>query len=833
MAPDLGRPGQARVPASTYRLQLSPSFTFDDAAQVVPYLNQLGVTHAYLSPILQAAPGSMHGYDVVDHSRVSAELGGEAGLRRLADTLHRHGMGAIADIVPNHMGMPVPESGNRALWSVLRDGPGSRYAAWFDIDWSAQGGVVLLPVLGRRIGDCVRYGELRVDKAGDPDATDPDVPGAVPVLRYFDHVFPLRPGTEQLPLPELLGAQHYRLAHWRVAVEEPGYRRFFDISTLIALRVEDPAVFAATHEVLLDLLADGVLDGLRVDHVDGLADPRDYLRRLAAAASGKWVVAEKILAVGEDIPADWRCAGTTGYDAQRVITALLLDPSGAARLTALHTGLTGAADDFATVARQARLDVLDRVLHAELDRLTDLLSAICGTALELHDHTHTALRDAVRALLAALPVYRAYTVPGQPAPAESVALLEGAAERAAADLPEYRHDTLMVVRDLALGRLGPHDRLRDQFEVRFQQTSSAVAAKGVEDTATYRWTALPTAGDVGGDPAEPAVSPAEFHLFCADRHASHPDSMTTLTTHDGKRSEDVRAALTVLAELPDEWAAAVGGWQAHARRLGHALDPQTEYLLWQTLVGCWPIGADRLDPYLLKAVREAKARTSWTAPDEGYEEAVREFARAMLEDADLVESLEAFSDRIAPYMAVNALSQKLIQLTMTGVPDVYQGTEGEFRALVDPDNRRPVDFTAAARRLGQLNIAPFGPPPTLSDAKTLVVSRALRLRREEPDCFGAGAGQSPLFAAGPAAEHVVAFLRGERVAVVAARLPAGLERSGGWRSTVLPLPPGVWRCRLTGRTYDTGADSAAGPEIPLDELLDALPVALMVREDAQ
>ncbi len=836
------------MPVSTYRLQLSPAFTFDDAAAVVPYLHKLGVTHAYLSPILQAAPGSTHGYDVVDHSAINTELGGEAGLRRLVGELHRYGMGAIADIVPNHMGMPVPESGNRALWSVLRDGPDSPFAGWFDIDWSAQGGAVLLPVLGRRIGECLRDGELRIDPAGDAA-----VPESAPVLRYYDHVFPLRPGTEKLPLPELVAAQHYRLAHWRVAVEEPGYRRFFDISTLIALRVEDPAVFDATHRLLLDLLEHGVLDGLRLDHVDGLADPRGYLRRLAAAAPGKWIVAEKILAPDETMPEDWPCAGSTGYEALRALTAVLTDAAGASRLTALHAGLTSTPEDFAAVVTQSKLYVLDQVLHAELDRLTDLLAAICRTDIDLYDHTHTGLRDCAKALLTALPVYRAYVVPGEAPPAESIKLLEAATSQAAAMLPEDRHDTLALVRDLALGRIGPRDQLRDEFQVRFQQVSGAVAAKGVEDTATYRWSALPMAGDVGGDPASPALSPAEFHLFCALRQARQPAAMTTLSTHDTKRSEDVRARLAVLAELPEEWAAAVAGWQARADELARLRtgeqaafpdeqypDAELKYLLWQTLVACWPIGEDRLLPYLAKAVREAKVHTSWTAPNEAYETAVLDFARLVLGDDELRGRIEEFAGRVTTYAAADCLGQKLLQLTMTGVPDVYQGTETDFQALVDPDNRRPVDFSGLAAVLDRLDervpvqYAGHSNPDSglpLADAKLLVVSRALRLRREHPEWFGAQANQTPLFSTGPAADHALAFLRADRVAAVATRLPATLERLGGWRGTCLALPAGTWRCVLTGREHEMG--SGLGDELPLQRLTASLPVALLVRQDGR
>jgi (1->4)-alpha-D-glucan 1-alpha-D-glucosylmutase len=873
-----------QVPTSTYRLQLSAEFTFDDAAAQVEYLHRLGVSHAYLSPILQAAPGSAHGYDVIDHGRISAELGGEAGFRRLVAALHERGMGAIVDVVPNHMGMPVPENGNQALWSVLRDGPDSPYAAWFDIDWTAQAGAVLLPVLGRRIGECVQAGELWVEE------TEPDGP----VLRYFDHVFPLRPGTGQMALADLLDAQHYRLAHWRVAAEEPGYRRFFDITTLIAVRIEDPAVFEATHRLLLDLVHDGSLDGLRIDHPDGLADPRGYLRRLADATGGCWTVVEKILTSPDVLPADWPCAGTTGYDALRVVTSLLVDPAGAQQLVALYGGLTGETADFPEVAWRAKLDVLDQVLQAELDRLTGLLTKICHSSLDLRDHTTAGLHDAVRILLALCPVYRAYAVPGEPASELTVAILNAAAEQTCAILPPERRDTVMLVRDLALGRVEPRDRLRDEFQVRFQQTCGPVLAKGIEDTAFYRWPALPTATEVGGDPSAPALNPAGFHRYCSAVQNSHPTAMTALSTHDTKRSEDVRARLAVLSELPQEWAAAVAGWQsapgltaselalpagrdgwggsAHAGSAGGQAadgtrpDSAVEYLAWETVVGCWPISEDRLSAYLLKAVREAKLETSWTSPSTQYETAVERFAAAVLAEPRVRAGIEGFVDRIGPFAEVNTLSQKLIQLTMVGVPDVYQGTETQFLALVDPDNRHPADFAALAELLGRADAeddrgvetetgaeteseedapqdsldaavesagpvesdAPAAGPPDLALAKMRLVSRTLRLRREHPTWFGASATQTPLLAIGRASEHAVAYLRGEHVAVVATRLPVGLAHTGGWRDTALSLPDGVWRCEISGLSYRTKEN---GGSVPLAELLRFSPVALLVRQD--
>jgi (1->4)-alpha-D-glucan 1-alpha-D-glucosylmutase len=809
-------------------VQLSDAMTFDDLSAQVDYLDRLGVSHVYLSPILQATAGSTHGYDVIDHECVAAGLGGEQALRRLAGALHARGLGAIADVVPNHMAVPVPENGNRALWSVLREGPESPFASWFDVDWSAQDGALLLPVLGRRIGECLRTGELHVDRSAAAVAEF-----GAPVLRYFGHVFPLRPGTEQLEPPELVRAQYYRPAYWRVAAEEPGYRRFFDISSLIGVRVEDPGVLHATHRLLLELVADGTLDGLRIDHPDGLADPRGYLRFLRTATHGAWTVVEKILAADEQLPADWECAGTTGYDAQRAIGALLTDPAGAERLVALYAGLTGSAQEFGPVARQARLQVLDTVLHAEVDRLVEVLVAICRTELELRDHTQMGLREAVNALIASLPVYRAYTVPGEPVSAESVLRVETAAEAAAELLPAERHETLRLVRDLALGRIGPRDAPRDEFQIRFQQTCAAVLAKGVEDTAFYRWTALPAASDVGGEPTEPAMAPARFHGFCALRHAEWPAAMTALSTHDSKRSEDVRARLTVLSELPDEWSAALAGFQVAVRAAAappDAPDPADEYLLWQTAFGCWPIEADRLLPYLRKALREAKVRTSWSAPDEAYEDRVLDFAEAALESTKVRDELRGFVERTARYASSNILTQKLVQLTMAGVPDLYQGSESEFWALTDPDNRRPVDFAGLRRQLDEADAAASaGSLAGTPVAKILVTSRALRLRRERPEWFAPEAPQTPLFPIGPAAQHAVAFLRGQNAATVGTRLPVGLERTGGWRDTALSLPPGRWHCRLTGREYlvDTGSG------VPLERLTAELPVALLVREEAE
>ncbi|MGZ4638185.1 MAG: malto-oligosyltrehalose synthase [Actinomycetes bacterium] len=794
------------TPASTYRLQLRPGFGFDAAAEVLDYLHDLGVTHVYLSPVLQAVPGSEHGYDVIDHSRLSADLGGAEAFRRFSDAAHAKGMGVVVDVVPNHMAVPTPASQNTALWSVLRDGPASSYAGWFDVEWAAQERAILMPVLGRRIGDVVADGEITLDRSGDE-----------PVVRYFDKVFPVRPGTEDLPMEQLLDRQFYRLAHWRVGDEELNYRRFFDIDTLVAIRVEDPRVFAETHAVLLALVAEGRVDGLRIDHPDGLAAPRDYMRRLHTATDGAWVVAEKILEGDEELPGDWPCAGTTGYDALLRAGGLFVDPAGAEPLGAIYSALTGEPGEFAPVVEEAKRWVVEHGLQAEVQRLVDVASTICHEHLELRDHTQRGLREALVELLVAFPVYRAYVVPGEPAPDEARRIIDAAVETAKTHLPEERHDTLRLLATLALGERG-RGRHRDEFIVRFQQTCGPVMAKGVEDTAFYRWLRLTSLNEVGGDPAHVGVAPDEFHAWCMRAQASWPDAMTTLSTHDTKRSEDVRARLSVISEVPDWWGREVSAWRAATSSYRPALlDGNTEYLMWQTVVGTWPIDAPRLTAYLEKATREAKRHTTWTEPDEAYDDAVRTFATQLLADTAVLAQVAEFLASIAPAVRASVLGQKLVALTMPGVPDVYQGCDLVDLSLVDPDNRRPVDFAERRARLARLDAG--RPPQDLSDEKLLVVSRTLRLRRDHPEWFGAASSYLPLSTSSPRA---VAFARADSAVTVVSRLTARVTT--GWGDETVTLPAGSWRDELTGRTYD-----ASGP-VAVGELLDSLPVALLVRD---
>ncbi|WP_159671127.1 malto-oligosyltrehalose synthase [Streptomyces mexicanus] len=771
------------VPTATYRLQLQPDFPFAAAEAAVPYLASLGVSHLHLSPILQAVPGSGHGYDVTDHARVRDELGGEAGLRALARTAREHGLGLIVDIVPNHMAM-APRH-NRALWEVLREGPDSPYARWFDIDWEAQGGKVLLPVLGHPVGR--EIDRLKVD--GD-------------VLRYYDHAFPLREGTERLPLPQLLQAQWYRPVWWRLARTELNYRRFFSISELIGVRVEDPEVFEATHATIVRLLREGVIDGLRIDHPDGLADPDTYLDRLHAATGGCWTVVEKILSDGEHLPPAWPVAGTTGYDALHHVDGLFADPDGAAELLGHYRRFaapqTDRGGDWAATVRRAAYKVITHELAAETARLTRVASRLCTASPDpaLRDRAPWALRTALEELLVRLEVYRPY------ASTDPAAVLteEAAAEARQAFVVPEEAEAVDVVRDVLLGRAGQGPDAVE-FRTRFAQAASALRAKSVEDTAYYRYVPLLSANEVGGDPGHPAVSPEDFHAHCARIQRDWPATGTVVTTHDTKRSADVRAALAVLTECPRRWAEVLAEVTGTAEDVP---DAQLAWAAWQTVFGLGSADPGRVQQALLKHVREAGLFTSWTEQEPPYEEAVERYVAEGPCGAP-GERMAAFRAALEPHVRANVLGTALVHLTMPGVPDVYQGTEGEYRALVDPDNRRPGDF-----------------PPADADAKAAVTAAALRLRARRPEVFGAGASYAPLRAEGPAADHCAAFARSGEVVTAVTRLSLRLAESGGWGETRLALPAGRWADVLTpGREF-------AG-HVRLADLFSPLPVALLER----
>ncbi|HET9518001.1 MAG TPA: malto-oligosyltrehalose synthase [Actinoplanes sp.] len=751
-------------PTATYRLQIRPDFDLTAAAELADYLADLGVSHLYTSPLLTAGAGSQHGYDVADHREVNPEIGGEQGRQELSKALTAAGLGLVVDIVPNHAGVAVPQA-NPAWWDVLRSGRDSAYAAWFDIDWDR--GRITIPVLGDSPDELDR---LRVE--GDE-------------LCYYDKRYPIAEGTGHGSPREVHDRQHYELINWRRGDAELTYRRFFAITDLAGLRVEDPEVFEATHAELRRWYAEGAVHGIRVDHPDGLRDPGAYLRRLRDLAADAWIVVEKILEPGEQLP-NWPVDGTTGYDALSEVCGLFVDTTTEAFFDTLDHHLTGVETTWQNLVHQTKRRVATTQLAAELSRLARLVPQIPQAA------------EALAELAAGFPVYRSYLPYGS----RHLALARSEAGR--------RRPHLVGDLDQITARLRNPD---DELAIRFQQFTGAVMAKGVEDNAFYRWTRFTARNEVGNDPTHFGVQPEEFHHLAEDRQRHWPATMTTLSTHDTKRSEDVRARLAVISELPGDWTEVVRRWV----RSAPLSDPSLAHLVWQAAVGAWPIERDRLQAYALKAAREAGESTTWTDPDERFEAALREMVDRIYDDPALHADVQDFVATIVEPGRVNALGQKLVQLTMPGVPDVYQGCELWDHSLVDPDNRRPVDFGARRALLRRLDEGWQPPIDDTGAAKLLVTSRALRLRRQRPELFS---HYRPLFADGVNAAHAVAFDRGGAVSV-ATRLPVGLSRHGGWRDTRLTLPGPSWTEVFTNTTYHGG-------RVALADLLQTYPVALLV-----
>ncbi|WP_182353527.1 malto-oligosyltrehalose synthase [Flaviflexus huanghaiensis] len=826
-APREGR----RQPVSTYRLQLGPDLTFSQAKKLLPYLHNLGATDIYCSPILQAVPGSAHGYDVVDHSTISAEIGGERAFRSMADEAHKLGMGVIVDVVPNHMAVPTPLYLNKELWSVLKYGPESPYVDWFDIEIEEGGEGVLMPVLGTRIGTALADETLSLETRVVPGFEDE---GEQHVLTYYDHIFPVKDQTEALPLADLIERQFYRLAYWKVANEELNYRRFFDVDTLAAVRVERDEVFAKTHSRLLTLYDKGYIDGFRIDHPDGLADPRGYFRDLSEATGGAWVVAEKILDGDEELPDDWPVAGTTGYDSAWRIQALQTDPNGIITLGTIMEEIAGdSAGDLPAIITEGKQQIITESLFAEIDRLAEILSALCRSDVRLRDHTFRSLRESVVALILEMDRYRAYVVPGERPNPQAERALREAAERAKKRLVEDRHETLDIVVELLLGaEIGSagrtHEKKRAELIIRFQQACGPVMAKGIEDTAFYRWTLLLSSCEVGSYAFTPTYSADQMHAWVQRTLPAWPVTMTAGTTHDTKRGEDVRARISVLSQYAPAWRSLLEEVRELAAKQHPAnLDGRTENLLWQTIFGTWtdrgPISHDRLVQYLEKASREQKAWTTWTEPNEDAENALFMFARYLITDPKIGEKMTEFYEYTAPAVRSVLLAIKAIQLTILGVADNYQGEEITQNSLVDPDNRRPVHYGDIIPMLEKLDEHGLGSHPTLDEEKLWLVSRILRLRRDIPDVF-VGGGYKPL----PVTTgHAFAFARtvGDeaRVAVITERLHAELAQTGFGDHTVV-VPDGTWTDILTGNSYEAGS-------IALADLLSSMPVAILRRED--
>jgi (1->4)-alpha-D-glucan 1-alpha-D-glucosylmutase len=867
---------------------LHKDFAFDDAARIADYLKDLGISHVYSSPYLQAAPGSMHGYDVVDPTKINEELGGDDGHRRFCQRLGEVGLGQVLDIVPNHMAVSAR---NPYWWDVLENGESSRYAEWFDIDWHPAEvklqNKILIPVLGDQYGRILSAGEIDVEQVGEQFCA-----------RYAEHRFPLAPESlalllskaadramndtlnliadsfSRLPasidpgisfvrhrdktviygllktlcgedprvcaaiatevkdlnrdidaLDDLLNRQNYRLAYWRTADQELGYRRFFDVNTLIGLRVGREQVFEATHTRILEWLQCNLLDGVRVDHVDGLRNPLEYFDRLRARAPAAWIIGEKILAQGEFLREQWPVDGTSGYDFMDVCNNLLVNAEGIHELTETYGDFTAEPVEFAEVAHEKKLNVLHEALGSDVNRLASLFVDICENHRDRRDYTRAEIRRALREVAACFPVYRTYvdSVTRQ-ITEEDRSRIDAAVATAKQGRPDLDAGLFDFIAEVLTLRVS--GELEGEFLMRFQQFTSPVMAKGVEDTAFYCFNRMIGLNDVGNDPGHAGISVGEFHQYCAKMQATHPHTMTTLSTHDTKRADDVRARLAAITEIPREWRAASRRWSRRnaAFRTGDFPDRNTEYFLYQTMVGAWPISPDRLVAYMEKAAREAKVKTSWVQQNKDFEVALRSFIENILSSEAFVADLEAFVRRVLHPGRINSLAQSLLKFTSPGVPDTYQGGELWDLSLVDPDNRRPVDYAMRRQMLKELRGVEVEEVMRRIDEgmpKLWLVHKSLSLRKERPEWFSAASAYTPLIADGPKSEHAVAFLRAGHLAAIAPRW--SLKLGASWGKTTLDLPQGLWRNRFTG-------DEVTGGRLQLHKVLERFPVALLTRE---
>lgn len=820
---------------ATYRLQLEPAFDFDRAAGIVPYLASLGVSHVYCSPVFEAVPGSRHGYDVIDPTAVRRALGGEDGRARFVAALRQHGLGLIADVVPNHVAL----EGNAWWIDVLTHGTSSACFPFFDVDLSADPyagpapAKLLIPVLAEPYGRELDAGRLHlVVEEGRPLVAyasnrfplsitsraafddEPEASGPAGLAAAVEAV-----NADKARLHALLESQHYRLTWWQLARDESPYRRFFDVNGLIGVRVEDDAVFDAMHRLVAVWAADGTIDGLRIDHVDGLADPAAYLRRLRALAPSLWIGVEKILADGETLP-DWPVDGTTGYEASALLTRLLIAAEGEAPLTALYRRFAGVVDGFDEAEEDARHEILEHWLAGDANRVALALYRMCQDDLTLRDYS---LRDAsivVRELVAGARVYRTYVDETGPSPADAVQLA-ALCDRVRARRPDLPGPLVdLVARLFATGGDGPGGL---EFIRRFQQLSTAAAAKAVEDTASYRDVRYLALNEVGCDPRRFSVPPSEFHQTVAAWQAQHPLGMRATSTHDSKRGEDVRARLSVLSEVPELWADAVERWgrRSDQHRVDGQPDRNMEYAIYQTLVGAWPVSRERAHVHVEKAAREAKLFTDWVSPSEVYERALHHFVDGLYDDRAFLDELIAFVEALHPADWIKGLSQQLLKLTIPGVPDLYQGSELWHRALVDPDNRAPVDYACRQKGLDECGrLSPAEVLARMDDGlpKLWTATRALHLKARHADLHDPASTYRPLEIRGPGAARAVAFLRGSGVAVV---VPIRTW-APNWDETQVSLPDGPWSHLLADTTVQGGA-------VPLGALFEAFPVALLER----
>jgi (1->4)-alpha-D-glucan 1-alpha-D-glucosylmutase len=812
---------------ATYRVQFEPAFRFAEAVSLVSALAALGISHVYASPVFESVAGSRHGYDVIDPGRVREALGGESGWRGLAGALADAGLGLIADIVPNHLAI----SGSRWWADVLEHGRASRYFPFFDLTVSGDDDApsLVIPLLAEPYGEELESGQLSLVEED----------GLIRVA-YGAERFPLSPesmaalleghagsasnavrrlNADHEALHALLEAQHYRLAWWRLARDESPYRRFFDVNALVAMRVERDEVFEAVHRLPLAWLRDGVVDGLRVDHVDGLADPTAYLRRLRAEAPHAWIGVEKILAPDEPWPG-WTADGTTGYEFGALVTRLLTAAEAEAPLTAYYETITGLTDRFEDVARDAKHEMLAHWLLGDAERVALVLHDRCQQTIHLRDYSQRDCLTVVQELVAQTPVYRTYVGRGTASPRDA-AILAGMFEGLRQSRPDLPAPLIAYVEARCLE---PGDDAA--FVIRLQQLSTAVAAKAVEDTAFYRYARFVAHNEVGADPPRFSEDVDAFHQTVARWQAEQPFGLRASSTHDSKRSEDVRARLTVLSENVDAWMQQASAWRARtdALRIDHQPDAGFEYYLYQTLVGAWPLSRERAHAHAEKAVREAKLFTNWTTPSPEYERAVHRLVDGLYDDEGFIGEVEAFVASLHPADWHKALAQLLLKITIPGVPDFYQGAHGWLLTLADPDNRTLVEYEPLCRGLSACAIATPEEVAARMDEglpKLWITMRALGLRHRHDDLAPKAAYRPLPVSADGTDAHALAFQRGQSVAVVVPTRT--FDRS--WAGVRVSLPAGSWRDVLTDRTLDGG-------DQPVEDLWRTFPVALLERADA-
>jgi (1->4)-alpha-D-glucan 1-alpha-D-glucosylmutase len=812
-----------QVPRATYRLQFNEHFRLPDAFALVPYLHGLGVSHIYASPLFKAASHSMHGYDVCDFTQINPEIGMEADLEKLVNALHEKKMGLILDIVPNHMGIASPEN----FWwqDVLKNGRVSKFANHFDINWESNDeklrGKILVPILSDDYKKILEGGELKIEKANGEF-----------VLRYFENKFPLAPNSipqnfsvEQLNsnharLDELIQKQNYRLASWRDGDLKLNYRRFFAVGTLAAIRVEDEKVFNDAHALLRKWIERGWLDGLRVDHPDGLRDPENYLRRLRAIAPDLWIVVEKILQPQEQMPETWPVQGTTGYDFLNQVNGLLIDSACEKILTDFYTEFTGEPVDSGKMVQEKKRFVLQTLFTTEVNRLVEILLQIMPRHLAGKEFSREQWREALIELAASYPTYRTYIRAAENFRSEADSQF---VKQAAATSKNFRPDLVPELFDFLKNLvLKFRGEIENEFVARFQQLTSPAMAKGVEDTVYFCFNRFASINEVGGDPGKFGVSVVEFHKFCVKLQTHWPHTMLCSSTHDTKRSEDVRARMDLLSEIPGEWREAVLSWSKmnERHRKNNFLDRNMEYLFYQTLVGAWPISLERVLAFMEKASCEAKQHTDWNNRNAEYDSSLKIFATAALSDKNFVADLEKFILSLTEAAQINSLAQALIKLTAPGVPDIYQGNEIWDFSLVDPDNRRLVDFETRKSLLVETkNLSAEEIWKRHDDGlpKLWLIQKILNLRAQIDFC---ALDYRPVFARGEKAGNIVAFLRGEKIATVAQRFPLELKKK--WADTTLELPIGIWRNEFTGEFFEG--------ILRLEQFFEKFPVALLIRK---